>query len=414
MQFKSFLNYSKFLSVSGLALFTLGCATYQTGMQGSIDMIKARKFQEAATALKPNAEKQTDDQVVHLFEYGTALQLAKDYKASNQALLKAEDLTDVKDYHSISNITGSLLLNQGMVQYKGEDYEKVYINAMLAINFLAMNDRDAARVETKKINDKLYRYKFEAKRDFNQDPFAYYLSGIIWETHREYDDALLDYEKAHQLNPDVQYLKSDLLRVSRLARRPDKYAEYQKSFGEAKKVEDLKNKGEIIALIQQGWAPRKFPRPESPRLPKLNPVLCATQRARLIVEGVGQEDSELITSVESVAIKNLEDQYAGLVAKRVAGVATKAVVADQLRQKNELLGQLAWIGMNIADQADLRQWVTLPRSFQIIRFPVPQGTYKVRFEGLNISGAPSGETSEETTIKVAAGRKVFLPWRTLN
>lgn len=404
----------KRFGVGGLILLIAACATYQTGMQGSIDMIRARKFNDAAEKLKENAFKESDDQVVYLFEYGTAQQLAGNYKESVQAFLKAEDLTDVKDYHSLSRITGSLLLNEGMVQYKGEDYEKVYLNAMLAINFLAMNDRDAARVETRKINDKLYKYKFEAKRDFNQDPFAYYLSATIWEANREYDDALIDYKKAYELNPNIYYLKQDLLRVSKLARRADEFQKYRKEFGPDVKVDDLRGKGEIIGIIQQGWAPRKFPHPESPRFPKLNPVWSGTQRARLVVGGVGEEDSELVTSVESVAIKNLDSQYASLVAKRMAGVATKAVVADQLRQKNELLGQLAWIGMNVADQADLRQWVTLPRSFQIIRFPLKQGTYKVHFEGLNVSGTPSGENSDEMTIKVPAGKKIFLPWRTLN
>lgn len=408
------MKFFKFLGVGGLALLIAACATYQTGMQASIDMIRARKFPEASDKLKEKAFMESDDQVVYLLEYATAQQLAGNFKESVRAFLLAEDLTAVKDYHSLSRVTGSLLLNEGMVQYKGEDYEKVYINAMLAINFLAMNDRDAARVETRKINEKLYKYKFEAKRDFNQDPFAYYLSATIWEANREYDDALIDYKKSYELNPNNYYLKQDLLRISKLARRPDEFEKYRKEFGPDIKVEDLRSKGEIIGIVQQGWAPRKFPHPQHPRIPKLNPVYSGTQRARLVVSGVGEEDSEVVTSVESVAIKNLDDQYAGLIAKRMAGVATKAVVADQLRQKNELLGQLAWIGMNVADQADLRQWVTLPRSFQIIRFPLKQGTYKVHFEGLNVSGTPSGENSDEMTIKVSAGKKIFLPWRSLN
>src|SRR5690606_6112935 len=104
-----------------------------------------------------------------------------------------------------------------------------------------------------------------------------------------------------------------------------------------------------------------------PRIPKLYPVTSLTNAAKLIVEGVGEETTQEITSVQDIAMRTLNDEYNALVAKRAAGIAAKAVVSEQIRQKNELLGQLAWIGMNLADRADLRQWVTLPQSFQVAR-----------------------------------------------
>lgn len=366
----------------------------------------------AAEKLKPKAEKEGDDQVVYLFEYGTATQLAKDYKTSNSALLKAEDLTSIKDYHSISRLAGSLLLNQGMVQYKGEDYEKVFINALLAINFLALNDAEAAQVETRKLNDKLYKYKFEAKKNFNQDPFAFYLSAMIWESDRKWDDAYIDYKRAYEVNPGIPYLREDLVRLAKLAQRPEDLEKWQKDF-KIKKVEDIKGKGEVVLLFQQGWAPRKYPHPEWQRIPKLYHVVSNTQFAKLVIDKVGEEFSQQITSVEDVAMKTLDADYTALVAKRAAGIAAKAVVSDQIRQKNELLGTLAWIGMNLADRADLRQWVTLPETFQVARRLLPPGKYTVHAEGLNMSKQPTGERSEDFTIEIKPGKKVFLPWRSL-
>lgn len=359
--------------------------------------------------LKEKAEKDSDDQVVYLFEYATALQAAKKYDESNKAFMLAEKLTDIKDYHSISRISGSILLNEGMVQYKGEDYEKVFINAMLAINFLAQGNLEGAQVETRRINEKLYKYKFEAKRDYNQDPFAFYLSAAIWEANRKWDDAYIDYKKAYELNPNMSYLKTDLLRTAKLSQNMDDYAKWQKTFG-IRKVDDLKGKGEIILVFQQGWAPRKYPHPDFPRIPKLNAVPSLTQNARLVVEGQDPEKSQVVTSVQNVAVKTLDDQYAGLIGKRVAGLVAKEVVADQIRQKDELLGAVAWIGLQLADRADLRQWLSLPETFQIARIAVPPGKYKVYAEGLSTSGA-TGEKSEEITVEIKPGKKVFLPWR---
>ena len=118
-------------------------------------------------------------------------------------------------------------------------------------------------------------------------------------------------------------------------------------------------------------------------------------------------------SVTDTAIKTLDDDYAGLIAMRAAGIGTKAVIADQLRQKNELLGAIAWIGMNVADQADLRQWTSLPSSFQIVKMRLKPGKYKMRAMGLDGAGNPSGETSEAWEIKVEPRKKVFLNWRSL-
>ncbi|MCB0385830.1 MAG: hypothetical protein KDD43_10595, partial [Bdellovibrionales bacterium] len=86
---------------------------------------------------------------------------------------------------------------------------------------------------------------------------------------------------------------------------------------------------------------------------------------------------------------------------------------DQLRQKNETLGQLAWIGMNLADRADTRQWSTLPETFQIARMYLPAGTYKVRVEGLTDNGKKSGEEMAPVEIKVKPGKKTFMTWRSV-
>ena len=117
--------------------------------------------------------------------------------------------------------------------------------------------------------------------------------------------------------------------------------------------------------------------------------------------------------ISDVAIKQLDEQYAGLIAMRAAGIATKAVVADQIRQKNQLLGELAWIASNIADQADLRQWLSLPASFQIAKLRLKPGKYRVRVVGLDDSGQATEEMMDWTEIKVDAKHKAFLNWRSL-
>ncbi|MBX7232719.1 MAG: hypothetical protein K1X29_11615 [Bdellovibrionales bacterium] len=409
------LNFCLTTLLLFLNLFLSACASYQTELQTSLSLLRQNEAPKAAEQLKVKAEKESDDQVVYLFEYGTALELAKDYKLSNQVFLKAEELTDIKDYHSLSRIGGSLLLNEGMVQYKGEDYEKVFLNALLAINYLMLNNLEDAQVETRKLNDKLYKYRFEAKRDYQQNPFAFYLSAMIWESSGKWDDAYIDYKKAYELNPNVSFLKSDLIRSSRLAHRPEEWEKWKKTFANSNlpPKPDPKNQGELILIYQQGWAPRKYPHPSWPRIPKLYHTPSQTQFSRLIINNKPSVSSEVVSSLEEVAIKTLDDAYAGLIAKRAAGIAAKAVVSEQIRNKNKLLGDLAWIGMNLADRADLRQWVTLPQTFQLAKVWLPPGEYNVYAEGLNSSSLPTGERSEVFKIHIKSGKKEFIHWRSL-
>ena len=397
----------------GVALAGLAsCASYQNNLDDYRKDLHAGEPAKAAEKIREKAWADGDDQVVYLFEYGTAEQIAKDYAASEKAFLRAEDLTDIKDYHSISRVAGSLVLNQGIVQYKGDDFEKVMVNAFLAINYLMQGKYEDARVECRKLNDKLYKFRFEGKRNYEQNPFAFYLSAMIWEADRDWDTAYIDYKKAYELNPSVPYLREDLIRAAKNANRDEDLAQWRNTFG-AGKPADTRKLGEVVLIYQQGWGPTKKPNPAFPKIPKLYPVSSGTVRARLEVERGTTEMTQTVFDVTDTAMKSLDEQFGGIVGMRLAGLGTKAVIADQIRQKNAILGELAWIGMNLADRADLRQWISLPATIQVAKLRLAPGSYRVRAVGVNAGGFPTGETGEWEAVEIKAAKKQFLNWRSL-
>lgn len=393
-------------------LFVTGCATYQSKVDSSRILLSQGQYDKAIAELQPLADKDNNDQLIYKLDYAVALQQAGKYKESAKAFSEAEKIADVNDYHSISKITSSLLLSEEMKQYKGDDYEKVLINAVNAINYVMMGDLDEALVEARKLNNKLYKYKFEAKKDYAQNPYAFYLSAVAWEADRKWDDAYIDYKKAYDLNPYFPPLHEDLIRSAIRASREDDVARWKKQFPEVKVRPEWKDPsyGEIVLIYQQGWGPRKQPRPDSPKYPWLVPVGTSTRNAELKI-GSNSIKTFPIFSVEDVAIKTLNDDYAALVASRAAGTVTKFVVADQIRQKNELLGTAALIGMLVSDRADLRQWSTLPQTFQIARAFVKAGKHKISVEGISATGSSTGESLPEKEIEVKPGRKTFLTFR---
>ncbi len=397
----------------GLCCFLVSCATYQAQVESSRKRLKNSPSQ-AAEALKQLAETEGKDQLVYLLDYATALQAAKNYKESTKQFLIADKMAELKDYHSVSKQVSSLVLNEEMVQYKGDDYEKLLINAMLAINFLSVDDLDGALVETRRLIEKLEHYRVDEKKKYEQNEFAIYLSALIWESDRKWDDAYISYEKAYQLNPDIEYLRKDLIRSAIRARRTETAKKWENLFGIKRDPKWFNNKdGEIVLIYQQGWGPRKYPSPQWRRIPTLVPVRSRNRIASLEVEGFSSpEFTQKIYNLERVAIQTLNDQYAPLIAKRIAAVATKEVLSNQVSQKNEALGAIMNMALHVADRADLRQWSTLPESFQIAKIRVPAGNYTVRVKGLDSYGEPTGEASEPIELKVKAGRKTFFTYRT--
>lgn len=413
MKSTEFLRY--FLWI-GLCFHFVGCASYPTKVQEAKSDLTSGNPEGAVEKLRPLAEKDSDDQLLYLLDYGIALQRAGRYKESVSIFIKADKLSEIQDYHSISRVAGSILLNEGMVQYKGDDYEKVLINAYLAIAFVMQNDLDGALVETRRLNEKLTKYRIDAKMDYEQNPFARYLSAIIWEADQKWDDAYISYEETYKIDPTIPLLPESLIYAAQKAQRPEALEKWRKQFPSVK-VDPLyfkKDAGELIVIYQQGRGPQKRPNPDFVRVPRLYPSSSNAQQAQLNITGIGKFDSKFLFNLQDVAIKTLDSQYAGLIAKRVGGIAAKAVVADQIAQRDRTLGALAWIGMNLADQADLRQWSTLPQTVQMIRKPLLPGKYSFELIALNGSGQPTGERLATRTIEIKPRRKTFIDWRTFN
>lgn len=413
-----------------LALLLTGCATYQQHVEGARHDLESQQYEAALERLRPLAEKPSDDQLIYLFDYATALQVAGRYEDSNKILQQADKLTDEKDYLSLSRFGGSLLLNEEMMQYRGEDYEKLLINVMGTINYTLLKDRESALVEVRRLNEKMEAFRQARNIQFEQNTLVMYLSALLWESDKNWDSAYIDYERTYKRDSTIPYLQEDLVRAALRAGRDDQAQKWQKKFGIKPKPQWRdKKQGELVLIYQQGWGPRKAERPRvavgvgdgfvSPGFPELRSVPALTQKARLEVFPAARQNaspihlevSQVVYNLDAVAIKTLEEAYGPLIAKRVAAYVARAQVAQQLNKKNEGLGSLLNLVAQVADRADLRQWSTLPATFQVAKVSLPAGRYRVRASGLTMSSGDSGEASPEQEVEIKPGQKSFISWR---
>lgn len=392
------------------------CATYQAEVNPALQNLKGRNFSQAVEQLKPKAQEDSKDQLVYLLDYAVALQLDGQIKESNSAFLKADRLAEKLDYHSITKQAASVVLNEEQVQYKGDTFEKVFINAYLAMNYLQLGDLDNALVEARRLNEKYLKYRSDDKKNFELNFFGKYLSALVWEADQKWDDAYIAYEEAAKIDSTAATLPADLIRSAKKARRGDQYQAWKKTYPQVN--EDPlwydRSYGELIVIFQQGWGPKKDFVDGSYRMPTLRSVYSKTQSLKLDMKDANLiAISQEVYNVDSAARKTLQDDYAGLAAKRVGGVVAKEVLADQVRQKNELLGLVTAIALHASDRADLRNWSTLPSTIQLIRVPLKPGEHKFSLIGLDQGRQPTSDVLMDQTVKIQAGKKAFVIFRSL-
>jgi hypothetical protein len=403
------------LKAVGLVILfaTISCATYQGKVHLARNLIREGRFTDALAELKPLADQPSNDQLVYLLDYATALQVAGEYQESNKYFHAADKLSDIQDYTSLSLETGSFLLGEEMVQYKGDDFEIILLNAMSAINYLNLGDLDNAMVEVRRLNEKLRRFRLEANRKFTDNALALYLSAIIYEASKSWDDAAIAYENVYKVDPNYEPLREDLIRANTKARRFEAVKKWKSLFPEVVEKPEWKDSklGEVVVIYQQGWGPRKDFRYDNMRYPAMYPIWSSVFNIspKLYSVNGGEEVSqsqfggqETLFDVEKVAVASLEAQYLALVARRIGGAIVKEVVAERLRKENQLVGDLALLAMYASDRADLRQWSTLPRSFKIYRASVPPGEYQLRING----------EVKTARLAIKPGGKVFVSHRT--
>jgi uncharacterized protein len=398
----------------GAFLVIAGCATYQSQVSSARDSMAAGRHDEAIESLKKQYESANGDQLAYLLEYATALHQAGKYEESNKAFALAEKASEQNDYTSVSRETGAMIVQEGIVQYKAEIFEFLLITIYRALNYLMLGDYDNAHVMARKLNEKLNKLSTEMDSDTKkrQASFAAYLAAMLWEAQGDWDNAFVLYSKAHDLAPEVDVIKRDALIAAKRSGRETDYLKYKKKYPELEQsldIKNIKNKGEFVFIFQQGWIARKHMRPENRTFPMMVPVAKSISSADVIVDGK-KVHSETVYDLDKISIQTMEAIFSKLVARALARQASRIAVRQSAFNNNDKaalqVAALATYIFEAMDTADLRQWSTLPASFQVARLYLSPGKHQIKIVGFNNQALIwQGE------VTIQAGRKTFITQR---
>lgn len=396
--------------------FIVGCGGgYVSKTSGFRSEFASGDYIDAAEKLEKDAHTEGKDQLLYLLDRATALHLGGAYEESIKDFLKADKLAEINDYTSLAAEVATLFTTEELKHYKGEEFEYVLISQYLALNYLMLGKWEDALVECRRVNRKLYMMITDGKRKYELNAMARYLAALIYEYRGEWGDAYIDYKAVYDQMPDLPYLRKDLYRLAYRTRNFQDMQKWVQVFHltelERQAIEQTLNDPEVVLIIENGKAPRKIPSPQWQAIPSFVP------RENLIsYVTIDSERSFEMYNVEKAAIRNLDEKYSGLLAKKIAGVIAKEVVSDQISKNvDPTVGFLVKLGMYASDTADTRSWSTLPKDFQILRFHPRElnGDLKLKIIKRGISGDSLNSDIEKLIpLKVdRPGVKIFLPIR---
>lgn len=468
MKKSSFLTLSKLAALATLAVLS-GCNSYTSQTKGlsgawkSGDMLAASEIATKEATARAN----TRDAILWHLEHGAVLRAAGDLEGSNKAFDEAE--TKVNEWEEkakvrVSAETGAILTNQSMLTYRGRAYDKVMMNTYKALNYLALNDYDSARVElnralqrqrdavdenakriedAQELADKAKDGTIEVdegtKQEYDVDramedpktgpaleaalaeansrlgsyadyvnPFSVWLDGIYFSTvgydNSDAERGRKSLERAATFNPSNVYLQQDFEVAEAVARGGSVPAVTYVIFetGMAPYRDELRiDIPTFIVTSSIGYVGAAFPRLKFNDL--YNPGLAVMADGQLL-------NTLPVSNMDSVIARDFKNEWPSIVTKTLISTATKAIAqyaAQKAVENQDWKVRLAVMAAGALTQAalnsaDLRTWMTLPKEFQYARFPTPEDSTLTLSAGLQTTAV----TIEPGKINVVYVRSI--------
>lgn len=428
------------LAVLIFALFASGCSSLSTRTgfyEPIVEDLRAGEYDSAVAQIELAREKNKyaqKDRFLYYFDLGLAHHYAGHYELSNKWLTEAENTAEDLFTKSISRAAASLLLNDNILEYAGEDYEVLYTNLFKALNYLQLNRFEDAFVEIRRANLKLellemkyaeaadqirekmrsdtgaveLDYEIEKVR-FNNSAFARYLSMHLYAADGLYDDAEIDYNlfrEAYLTQPHVyefdppevswQTDRGGLISVVAMTgMAPVKEALNLRirTDKDLDLVQVLYDDPDNEAEYGQAYLPISEDYYFKFAIPQIVYRHSRVEQIVVLADGVELGRLKLLEDIGSVARETFEAKKSLIYFRSLARAIVKGLAAHELKEKADTGGLEGWlkkaaidIGTDLIENADLRSSRLLPGEIYVGDFSVAEGTYELEINFLDSDG----------------------------
>ena len=446
-----------------VAVILTGCATYYAKNIKLYQAIETGQFETADKLLEKDTKSPNNrNHLLYYLNRGYVSWRLNDNRKSVDQFNTAENIID--DYNKNFGAEVLALISNPMVKpYRAEDFEVVMVNCFKAINFMQLDNNEAAMVECRRINLKLNalndKYK-DHKNRYQRDAFANTMMGLLYDANGDYNNAFIAYRNALEIyetdyasNFNVQapkQLKLDILRTAYIIGFGEELDFYERKFG-MKYTPAKKNDAEMVFFWMNGFGPVKdewsvnftiikgtgglvtfvndefnfsFPfflgSSEKSSFSDLKLIRVAfpkyVERKPTSVSAVITSDTksyalEQVEDINAIAFKTLNDRFMREMANSLLRVATKQAMEEVTRKENKNIGSILSILNAATEKADTRNWQCLPHGISYARIPLNSGENKL---ALNVKMIDGKTVTNDVSIYAKQGKTYFHAFHTLN
>jgi uncharacterized protein len=377
------------VALGALALLLTGCAgDYIARTAGYRHAYEAYQYPPAIQGFANEVQSGPQiDRLLALMDQGMVLHAAGKFEESIKVLAEADKLSERLDFTSVSEEAKVLLSSERERAYRGEDFEKLMISTLQALNYAQLGKDEDALVEVRRVNERMQRMINEEKKPYEQLAVARYLTGVLWEDQGHADDAFIDYYAANKLAGDLGSLAEPLVRLAKETGRDEAFRQLRKQYPWVQPQPLARDEGQILVVLEAGKVPVKTNGTRSGG-PKAEVIAVPVFRDRpwirdsqVVLDGDANTAVRptTVTSLEQVAKIHLDHRVDGLIARQFGALAIRTGAAVGVGQAtgSEALGLITFLALSYVNQPDLRSWMSLPAEFQLARFRVPAGVHRL-------------------------------------
>jgi tetratricopeptide (TPR) repeat protein len=406
-----------------------GCAGHSARTKTARDALDRGAPWAAIDSLNEQLEVERADQVpvkldaddaLLLLGRGSVLQQVARYSFSSRDFEVADKQIELLDFSRDGlDDLGRYLYSDDTGPYKAPAYEKLLINTLNMVNYLARNDLSGARVEARRFATMRAHLRDRTGKGELGDAAGNYLAGLVFELSGNRDEARVFYTDALAALPAGEWRDQVQEQLNALSKTADcEYAEGCGTlvlFAGTGRVAPKESKripiGLALTYAALFLSPRythlagqglvtwiNYPELGRARLPIASPQVTLNQQA----VALGQVMN--IDAVSRVAWRQARGAIVAsaiirTISRALAGEATRQAVGGTLGAIISLGGQAA---LTAADTPDTRSWSALPASVYLTRRTVKAGDYTIDAQAQGVR--------ERRKVRVAKDGWAFVPF----
>ena len=424
------------LPLAAAALLLTGCAafrSYDLELQGTLEHARSGNV-EAALRRIESQNRGAEPDLLYYLERGMLERLARRYEESQKSWTAAASRVELRsallEAKSLLANTSSYVISDKLRTYEAPDYEKVMLLTFMALNHLAMDDYDKARVAIRQTHEleatiaerrarqiaeveeeaakrgartsfkELNGYpvqtidnpEVQALRNSYQSALSHYLAGFVYEALGEASLAAPGYRLANELQPGVALLEEALRGLDERIASPADGTTDVLFLVAAGTAPALRSQHFSLFVPVQGGAvfvPVSFPVMAQDTWTPLPSALTVGDGAPLALAP--------LTSIDLMARRQLLDDMPAIMLRATVRATTSAVLQYQAQRSDNRGGGAAFaamlgLGAALLATADDRTWRTLPSQISVTRARLPAGVHRVTID------TPQGRRSARVEV----------------